>query len=406
MSSSLVDAKIDSKSVEAEGLPELPSSSSFKGEENKISRTPIDYSSVKAFRTTLATRLKTTFTRRFIYCLIAGQVISWCITGTNTLTTSLVNNGFNAPTTQSFFTYFALFIVYTPYTIYRYGFKGWGQLLYKDGWKYAFLAACDVEGNFLVVKAYQYTNLLSCMLLNAWAIPSCMFFSWLLMKVKFRWTQIAGIFVCICGLGLLVASDNLTGKDWEASVMWKGDVYMIAGATLYGFTNACEEFLVRKRPLYEVVGQLGMWGVVVNGIQSSALEHNTWFEITWNGPVAGFLVAYTACMFILYTLAPLVYRSSSSVFYNLSILTSNFFGLLIGIALFGYTPYWLYFVAFVVIIVGLIGYFWFTPPEEEAAIDVTRPVYVNQVESESSEHIAGLAIGDLVKSQQQRETAV
>lgn len=72
----------------------------------------------------------------------------------------------------------------------------------------------------------------------------------------------------------------------------------------------------------------------------------------------------------------------------------------------GYTPYWLYFVAFVVIIVGLIGYFWFTPPEEEAAIDVTRPVYVNQVESESSEHIAGLAIGDLVKSQQQRETAV
>lgn len=31
--------------------------------------------------------------------------------------------------------YFALFAVYTPYTVYRYGFKGWGQLLYKDGWK-------------------------------------------------------------------------------------------------------------------------------------------------------------------------------------------------------------------------------------------------------------------------------
>jgi hypothetical protein len=30
------------------------------------------------------------------------------------------------------------------------------------------LAACDVEGNFLVVKAYQYTDLLSCMLLDAW----------------------------------------------------------------------------------------------------------------------------------------------------------------------------------------------------------------------------------------------
>lgn len=30
------------------------------------------------------------------------------------------------------------------------------------------LAACDVEGNFLVVKAFQYTNLLSCMMLDAW----------------------------------------------------------------------------------------------------------------------------------------------------------------------------------------------------------------------------------------------
>jgi hypothetical protein len=30
------------------------------------------------------------------------------------------------------------------------------------------LAACDVEGNFMVVKAFQYTNLLSCMLLDAW----------------------------------------------------------------------------------------------------------------------------------------------------------------------------------------------------------------------------------------------
>jgi hypothetical protein len=34
------------------------------------------------------------------------------------------------------------------------------------------LAACDVEGNFLVVKAYQYTDLLSCMLLNSWAFHS------------------------------------------------------------------------------------------------------------------------------------------------------------------------------------------------------------------------------------------
>lgn len=63
-------------------------------------------------------------------------------------------------------------------------------MILRDGWKYFILAACDVEGNFLVVKAYQYTDLLSCMLLDAWAIPVCLFFSWLYLRVRYHWTQI------------------------------------------------------------------------------------------------------------------------------------------------------------------------------------------------------------------------
>lgn len=33
--------------------------------------------------------------------------------------------------------------------------------LKETGWKYFLLALCDVEANYLVVKAYQYTNLTS-----------------------------------------------------------------------------------------------------------------------------------------------------------------------------------------------------------------------------------------------------
>ena len=60
------------------------------------------------------------------------------------------------------------------------------------------LAACDVEGNFLVVKAYQYTTLLSCMLLDAWAIPVCLLFCWIYMRPKYHWTQliVRTIFPC------------------------------------------------------------------------------------------------------------------------------------------------------------------------------------------------------------------
>jgi solute carrier family 35 protein F1/2 len=224
-------------------------------EQGSIAQVPVRpaivYSSPKAFATSFAARWKSIWTRRFILSLLAGQVASLCITCTNVTTTELVTRGWTLSTTQGFFFYFCLFIIYTPYTIYQYGFKGWGNVILHDGWKYAILAACDVEGNFLVIRAYQYTDLLSCMLLDAWAIPSCLFFSWLYMRTKYHWTQLLGVFICVVGLGLLVASDELTKKDWHAVSRVKGDLFMIAGATLYGFTNATEEFFVRKRPLYE-----------------------------------------------------------------------------------------------------------------------------------------------------------
>ena len=50
--------------------------------------------------------------------------------------------------------------------------------------------------------------------------------------------------------------------------------------------------------------------------------------------LVGLLVAYTAAMFILYSVAPLLYRMSSSAYYNISLLTSDFYGLLFGLFLF------------------------------------------------------------------------
>ena len=47
--------------------------------------------------------------------------------------------------------------------------------------------------------------------------------------------------------------------------------------------NATEEFFVRRSPLYEVVGQLGMWGVLINGIQAAGLEHKAMTTASWNG---------------------------------------------------------------------------------------------------------------------------
>lgn len=346
-------------------------------------RPPIVYSSFSAFVGSVLARWKSLWTRRFLFALLAGQVVSFCITATNVTTQELnINHGWVLPTTQTWFLYFTLFVVYTPYTIYQYGFKGWAKMIMRDGWKYIILAAADVEGNFLVIKAFTYTDLLSCLLLDAWATPSCMFFCWLYMRTRYHWTQILGVFICIAGLGLLVTSDLLTDKNYQALNKGKGDAFMIAGATLYGFSNATEEYLVRRRPLYEVVGQLGMWGTIINGIQASALEHKGMTTAPWTSMTIGLLVAYTAAMLTLYTLAPLLYRAASSPFYNMSLLTSDFYTLLFGLILFHYSPYWLYFPAFALVICGLVVYFWHATPEEQGKLDPKRPEYVQRAQEE------------------------
>ncbi|KAK2463220.1 hypothetical protein APHAL10511_004875 [Amanita phalloides] len=362
-------------------------------------RPPIDYSSSATFFKSLGQRWKSVWTKRFILSLVFGQIVSLCITCTNVTTAELVQRGLSLPTMQNNFLYFSLFLIFTPYTMYKYGIKGWGKLVLRDGWRYFILAACDVEGNFLAVKAYSYTDLLSCMLLDAWAIPVCLFFSWVYMKPRYHWTQILGVLICIGGLALLVVSDLITGKNYQAVSKSKGDAFMFAAATLYGITNATEEFFVRRRPLYEVVGQLGMFGFIINGIQASALEHDLIKHGNWNGATVGLILAYTGgshsqssdclssdyilAMLILYTVAPrflwLIIRQVDISFAVLPWLTfAN-----AGLFLFHYRPFWLYFISFAVVIVGLITYFWSSAPEEQGVLNPQTPDYVQKTRSEN-----------------------
>ncbi|KAF7370715.1 hypothetical protein MSAN_00704700 [Mycena sanguinolenta] len=394
-------------------LPEVDVAGSFIDDDVAPvpSRPPIEYTSVSAFFSSSGRRFKSLWTRRFTLSLLAGQARPPAPIGTlfdsgaacftklglaydsERLPVRLIPSrelGLTSRTSS----YFSLFAVYTPYTMYRYGFLGWCKMIFKDGWKYIILAACDVEGNFMVVKAYQYTDLLSCMLLDAWAIPVCMFFSYIYMRPRYHWTQILGVFICILGLGLLVGSDELTQKDWVAAAKGKGDAFMVAGATLYGFSVECYRGVFRAESglFTKVVGQLGMWGTIICGIQAAGLEHDAMHTATWNGATVGILLAYTSgkslliypcsfaddnlAMFILYTVAPMLYRMASSAYYNLSLLSSDWYGLIFGLGLYHYKPYWLYFIAFALVLSGLITYFWHSTPEEQGETDPKAPDYL------------------------------
>lgn len=179
-------------------------------------------------------------------------------------------------------------------------------------------------------------------LTDAFAVPSCMVFAYFLVKARYHWTQILGVCISIAGLGLLVTSDFITDKNYDAGQRTLGDGLMVLGAIGYGLSNSLEEYFVRRRPLYEILGQMGLYGTIINGIQGAALEHDLFTSVDWSGSNIGYLTGYTVSMLFLYTLAPILFRLSSSPFYNLSILTSDFYGLCFGLGLFQYSPYWLY----------------------------------------------------------------
>lgn len=262
------------------------------------------------------------------------------------------------PAFQTLFNYVVLTAIYTTYTIYTYGFKKYFKLLRVDGWKYIILSFMDVEGNYFTVLAYRYTNILSAQLLNFWSIICVVIVSFLLLRVRYKWPQILGILICCGGMGLLLASDHITGSNGgDPPTQVKGDLFGLVGATFYGLSNVFEEWFVSKRPMYEVLGMLGCFGVIINGITAAIFDRGAFQGATWDGEVGGYIVGYTIALAIFYSLAPLILRMASAAFFDISLLTGNFWGVIIGIKVLGYTIYYLYPIAFVMIIIGLIIYF-------------------------------------------------
>jgi hypothetical protein len=99
LQSDLTDEK---KSITEESISHLPG-------DQIVARPQIDYSSVGAVVRSTWRRFLSLWTRRFVLCLLAGQVVSLCITCTNVTTEELTNGNWKLPTTQTLFLYLLFF---------------------------------------------------------------------------------------------------------------------------------------------------------------------------------------------------------------------------------------------------------------------------------------------------------
>jgi solute carrier family 35 protein F1/2 len=160
----------------------------------------------------------------------------------------------------------------------------------------------------------------------------------------------------LLGVGGLILADTLTSKnEGQGYHSVAGDMMVLGGSILYAVSNVAEEFVVKKFDMVEFLSMIGVFGVVISGVQLAILEREELSNLDFESyETIILLVGFTLCLFIYYSLTPVMMRITSAAVVNLSILSADFYALVVGLFLFKYSFHPLYFVAFVFVIVGVV----------------------------------------------------
>lgn len=280
------------------------------------------------------------------------------------LSSSLIADlGVDTPLTQTFFTYLSLTLVYGSILLYRRK-----RLLVPWYW-YALLGFVDVQGNYLVNKAYQYSSITSVTLLDCWTIAWVIILTWIFLGTRYSLWQLLGAALCVIGLGLVLLSDaGVGGGDGSKPLL--GDILVIAGTVFFAVSNVSEEFCVKKKDLVEFISMLGVFGMVVSVCEISIVERKTLESVVWSRDIILAFFGYALSTFMFYSLVPPLLKMSGATLFNLSALTSDMWAVVFRIFFYNQKVDWLYFVSFALVVIGLIIYSTIEKdPASEPALD-------------------------------------
>eukprot|EP00127_Corallochytrium_limacisporum_P004528 Clim_evm28s166 gene=Clim_evmTU28s166 len=295
-----------------------------------------------------------------------GQLLALFLTGT-AVTSQLLAKTYDVylPTTQGLVNYVMLALCFGIVTLRNHGTEGIKQAFTrcKEDWAwYLVCVIADVEGNYMVVLAYQYTNLASIQLLDCLAIFSAMVLSRVLLRRVFSLYQYVAAGICVLGVVCLVVADVEStalpsGAGWKESLL--GDGICTIGALLYGASNVTQEYIVRKYGTTHTLFTIGFWGLFLSIFQILILEYhelNQHLGSEW--AVWGLIAGYSFFLFCMYATTPFLLKRANAVVFNLSLLSTDFYTLIAAVVIFAYHFSVLYLVAFLITISGLIYYHW------------------------------------------------
>jgi solute carrier family 35, member F1/2 len=271
--------------------------------------------------------------KRIFGLLLLGQTIAF-LNSTSSMISEFLAGDYRAkiPCTQMLVTYGLLACVYLPWLIYK---KKLMIVIKTNRWLiYAVLTLLDFEGNYLIVKAFQYTTIVSVMLLDCFTLPMVMFLSFLFFNLRFSWLHYLGVFICLVGIVILILNDITHQSMAWGENPWLGDILVVAAATCYALCNVGQEAVVKHFDMVEFLSMMGLFGTIYAAIQLCILERSAISDIYWTGPTVGLLLGFAATLFVFYSLSLYLFRWSNVTFYNLSLLASDVYGLIYGVLIF------------------------------------------------------------------------
>nr|GMC90427.1 solute carrier family 35 member F1-like isoform X1 [Ipomoea batatas] len=213
--------------------------------------------------------------RRTLFLLFLGQVISFVMSLMSFTSSLLATLGVDTPLTLSFFVYLALSLVYGSIFIYR------RQKLQVPWYWYLLIGFADVQGNFLVNQAFQYSSITSVTILDCWTIAWVILLTWYFLGTRYSLWQFFGAAVCVAGLGLVLLSDAGVGGGGGSRPLL-GDTFVIMGTLFYALSNVGEEICVKKKDRIEVITMMAISGLLVSICEIAILETKGLASVKWS----------------------------------------------------------------------------------------------------------------------------
>jgi len=243
--------------------------------------------------------------------------------------------------------------------------------LHAPWYAYAGMAVLDVYANYFTVLAFRYTTITSVTLLDAFAIPTSMLISRIVLKRHYTRTHFLGVALCLTGITVNVLHDlddkDNPDDDREYPHKLVGDLLSILGGILFGCNNVLGEVAVQhSHDPNEYIGLQSLFAVIICAVQTALTERQDVAAFVGHSgdksetcPLATarwLLVAFVVTNVLGYMGGGRFLLHSEAAFFNLSLLTGDFWSVAFQVVAEHIMPAPQFFVAVVLTVAGVLTY--------------------------------------------------